>query len=121
MPKEPEYEVEKEWRGALREAAPAAGVSFSYVYDLGGSWTHEIVVERIETPGQPFRYPVCLAGARACPPEDRGGPGGYEELLAALRNPKHREHADMVRWAGLRFDPEAFDLTAVNRKLRLLK
>ncbi len=30
-------------------------------------------------------------------------------------------HNDMVRWAGHRFDPEAFDFAAVNRKLRLLR
>jgi Uma2 family endonuclease len=30
--------------------------------------------------------PVCLDGARACPPEDCGGPGGYEDLVAASRD-----------------------------------
>ncbi len=108
-------------RGPARGRARPAGVLFSYVDDLGDTWTHEILVEGIEMPEQAFGFPVCLAGACACPPEDCGGAGGYEELLAALRDPKHPEHADMVRWAGRRFDPEAFDLAAVNRKLRLLK
>ena len=120
-PDEPEYDVEPAWKMTLREAAPAEGVSFQYVYDLGDDWTHEILVERIETPHKPLRRPVCLAGERRCPPEDCGGPGGYEDLLAALRDPRHPDQKEMVRWAGRGFDPEAFDLAAVNRKLRLLK
>ena len=120
-PDEPEYRVEPVWKITLWEAASAESVSFRYVYDLGDNWAHGIVVERIETPDKPFRYPVCLAGARRCPPEDCGGPSGYEALLGALRNPDHPEHKEMVRWAGKRFDPEAFDLLAVNRKLRLLR
>lgn len=120
-PEELEYEVEPVWKITLREAAPAEGASFKYVYDLGDGWTHEILVERIETPDKPFRHPVCLDGAHRCPPEDCGGPGGYEDLLAAIRDPRHPEHKEMARWAGRKFDPEAFDLAAVNRKLRLLK
>lgn len=72
-------------------------------------------------PEEPFGSPACLEGARACPLGYCGGAGGYEDLLAALRDPQHPEHADMAPWAGRRFDPDAFDLAAVNRKLRLLK
>lgn len=59
--------------------------------------------------------------ARACPPEDSGGVPGYERLLEALRDPDHEEHDDVRRWVGRRFNPETFDLAAVNRKLRRLK
>jgi hypothetical protein len=62
----------------------------------------------MESPDKPFRHSVCVAGERRCPPEDCGGPGGYEALLVAIRDPDHPEHDDMVRWAGRRFDPEAF-------------
>ena len=63
-------------------------------------------------------YPRCLAGARACPPEDCGGFGGYGELIEAIRDPRHERHEELLEWLGGGFDPEAFDLDAVNRRLR---
>jgi hypothetical protein len=120
-PEEPEYEVEAAWKITLRQAAPAAGASFRHVYDLGDHSEHEMLTERITIPDKPVRHPVCLAGECRCPPEDCGGPPGYADLLDALRDPDHPDHDDMVRWVGHGFDPEAFDLAAVNRKLRLLK
>jgi hypothetical protein len=44
-----------------------------------------------------------------------------EDLLAAIRNPRHRDHKELLAWVGGRFEPEAFDLAAVSRKLRQLK
>jgi hypothetical protein len=67
-PDEPEYEVDDEAKLTLREAAPVEGARFEYVYDLGDSWTHEVIVEEIEPPDPEFRSPECLAGERACPP-----------------------------------------------------
>ena len=118
---EPEYKVEPVWKITLREAAPVEGTSFRYVYDLGDHWEHEIVVEQIQTPKEPFRHPVCFAGERRCPPEDCGGPPGYAELLEIIRDPDHPEHKERRDWLGRRFDLETFDLASVNRKLRLLK
>ena len=120
-PDEPEYEVDEEAKLTLREAAPIEGARFEYVYDLGDSWTHEVTVEKIELPDPELRAAECLIGERACPPEDCGGPPGYEEFLEAIRDPRHPEHKDQLAWVGGRFDPEAFDLAAVNRRLRLLK
>ncbi len=57
---------------------------FSYEYDFGDGWTHEIAVEHQGPPEKGVKYPRCLAGERACPPEDCGGPWGYVELLAAV-------------------------------------
>ena len=54
-------------------------------------------------------YLACIGGARACPPEDCGGPHGYEHFLEAIRDPKHEEHEQFLRWVGGSFDPEAFD------------
>lgn len=68
-----------------------------------------------------MRYPFCLAGARACPPEDVGGAVGYENLLEAIHNPNHPQNEEYLEWIGDSFDPEAFDVNAVNRKLRQLK
>jgi hypothetical protein len=121
VPDEPEYEVEPERELTLREAAPRAGSRFRYAYDLGDDWQHEIRVEAIAGPDEQLEHTICLAGQRACPPDDCGGIGGYEELLEVLANPRHPEHKSMVMWAGKGFDPEAFDLAKVNRKLRPLK
>jgi hypothetical protein len=87
------------------------GAVFRYDYDFGDDWEHEILVEEVTEIDADF--PLCAAGARACPPEDSGGPGGYDHLLAALRDPTHPEHQEMREWGGS-FDPEAFSLQATN-------
>jgi len=120
-PEEPDPGIKPEWMVTLRKTVAAEGVRFEYLYDFGDSWKHEILVESIEVPQTQLRYPVCLAGERSCPPEDCGGPYGYADFLEAIREPDHREHDEMLAWVGGAFDPEAFDLAAVNRKLRLLK
>jgi hypothetical protein len=66
------------------------------------------------------RYPVVLEGRRASPPEDVGGPHGYQDLLEVLQDPEHEEHVRYRIWVRPRFDPEHFDLTAVNRRLARL-
>jgi hypothetical protein len=93
------------------------GSMFLYEYDFGDSWRHELLVEKIAPP-QETQYPVCLAGERACPPEDVGGVWGYEAFLDAIRDPDHPEHEDYIEWIGGEFDPEAFDLEAANAALR---
>jgi len=82
---------------------------FEYQYDFGDDWRHELVLEEIAAKEPGITYPRCLAGARACPPEDVGGTWGYEHLLEVLRDPGHEEHEDLVTWAGGKFDPERFD------------
>jgi hypothetical protein len=66
------------------------------------------------------KYPRCVEGKRACPPEDVGGPWGYADFLAAIAEPKHPDHREMREWVGGRFDPESFSVEAVNRELRAL-
>ena len=78
-----------------------------YEYDFGDSWLHEVVLEAYVTTSK--KVPVCLAGERACPPEDVGGVPGYENFLAVIKNPNHEEHESMLEWVGGSFDPEAFD------------
>jgi hypothetical protein len=91
--------------------------SFRYEYDFGDGWMHRITIEKVEeADGRPLK-PVCLAGKRACPPEDSGGPWGYAELLNVLSDPSHPDHKDSKTWVGPRFDPEPFDVARVNRLL----
>jgi hypothetical protein len=102
----------------LSDIVPAGGrkkFRFAYEYDFGDGWMHDIQVEKVED-GKAM--PECLAGERACPPEDCGGPWGYPDFLAALADPKHENHVDMVEWIGGSFDPEAFDPKAATKEMR---
>ncbi len=65
------------------------------------------------------RYPVCIGGKRGCPPEDVGGVWRYQDFLEAISDPRHPEHDERLEWTGGAFDPEGFDIAAVNRALRL--
>jgi hypothetical protein len=89
----------------LKEAHDRA----AYEYDFGDGWEHDLVLEAIGARQTNTKYPRCLAGARACPPEDCGGPGGYAELLKTIAKPTHPEYESMITWLGGPFDPEAFD------------
>jgi hypothetical protein len=55
------------------------GARFTYAYDMGDVWRHEIRVEDGLEPSAGQCYPVCIGGAHGCPPEDCGGPAGYAE------------------------------------------
>ncbi|MCC6175477.1 MAG: plasmid pRiA4b ORF-3 family protein [Chloroflexi bacterium] len=101
----------------LRRVAPESGIVFTYVYDFGDDWEHQIVVEKVMPPEPRAANPRCIAGRRACPPEDVGGVWGYQEFLEAIRDPSHPEHASMLEWIGGDFDPNAFDLDSVNQQL----
>jgi hypothetical protein len=105
-----------ERRAKLSRVAPA-GSRFSYEYDFGDSWEHEVAVEKVLDTGPGKTPPICLAGQRACPPEDCGGTWGYEEMLAALADPNHQEHESYREWVGRAFDPEAFDRDEINDRL----
>jgi hypothetical protein len=93
---------------------------FTYEYDFGDSWKHEIVMEKTLEPEPKVKYPRCVEGERACPPEDAGGIWGYAEFLEAIADAEQDIHEDMLEWIGGKFDPEKFDLDGVNRKLRRL-
>lgn len=105
----------------LASLAPAAKRKIIYEYDFGDGWLHDVLVEKILPPDPAFKHPVCLAGANACPPEDCGGLGGYHQLLEALADPKHPEHAGKKDWIGGGWDVAAFSLDGINARLKRLK
>lgn len=91
------------------------GQQFTYIYDLGDHWHHLITVENISDAEEGKKYPTCSGGARACPPEDCGGPHGYHDLMEIRKNKKHPDYNGMVRdWLGEDYDPERFDLEQTN-------
>ena len=108
----------------IRDVLSGKGSRFSYIYDQGDFWQHDVTVikvGRVDTPAEFESYPLCLAGERACPPEVVGGSSGYAELLAALADPTHEEHESYIEWLGHVFDPEFFDRKAVNLLLRSIR
>jgi hypothetical protein len=94
---------------------------FSYEYDFGDGWIHRLIVEERFPPRAGVKYPICVVGQRASPPEDSGGPWAYSDFVEALNDPGHRRHAELLEWVGGEFDPERFDVQAVNNELRRLR
>ena len=78
-----------------------------------------MIVEKILEPEPGARYPSCIGGRRACPPEDVGGPWAYDDFLAAIADPSHEDHERLVEWVGGPFDPAEFDVTATDKALDL--
>ncbi len=113
--------VKDERRYKLNQFVTGAKFKFAYQYDFGDSWDHAVVVEKILPPDPGVRYPVCVAGKHACPPEDVGGVWGYAGFLEALADPNHAEHENYWEWIGGEFDPEAFDLEGVNTLLKQIR
>ncbi|BCW73539.1 plasmid pRiA4b ORF-3 family protein [Arthrobacter sp. NicSoilB8] len=102
--------------------ALGSGTAF-YEYDFGDCWLHrlELVSRRPATSDAP---PARLVGgARRGPLEDSGGLPGYEEIMDALADPSHPDHAEHTAWVAEMtgsdepFDPASLDIPAVNRAL----
>ena len=91
---------------------------FRYEYDFADSWEHLIFVEGLLLLEEPAKVPDCIGGQRACPPEDCGGAGGYQERLDSLRNPRDPRGEELRLWLGARtWNAEAFDLERVNASI----
>jgi len=104
----------------LSDILPSSSMRFrfNYEYDFGDSWDHEVLFEgspKIE-PGR--KYPLCLEGERACPPEDVGGVHGYANFLDAIQDDSHEQHEEMLEWVGGSFEPEAFIPATATKKMK---
>lgn len=111
-------EMEDESKVKLSQIVAGRIKKFTYTYDFGDNWEHIIEVEKTLAVEADVAYPRCIAGKRACPPDDCGGPWGYPGFLEAIQNPKHSNHKEMMEWAGGTFDPEKFDVEAIDARLR---
>src|ERR1035437_3946510 len=111
----------------LDQVLRAPGDRLTYLYDFGDGWEHRVTLESLDplTPGD--REPVCLGGARACPPEDVGGIHGHHAVAAWLRAgapaddvPEPFEDAEHAHgWLPVGYDPDAFDAAEATAAMRL--
>ncbi len=102
----------------LMELEPDMKWCFTYLYDFGDGWEHDIELEEIIPRGQSLNTPQLLAGERACPPENVGGVPGYEEFLTIINDRRHTYHQKMAKWYGAdHFDPDFFDAVKINHTL----
>ena len=118
---EGEMDMESSRKLKLSQVVQRGVKKFVYTYDFGDNWEHVIQVEKVLEADPKVKYPRCVKGSRACPPEDCGGAWGYGDFLAAVQNPTHESHEEMLEWVGGEFDPEAFDIEAVNKELATVR
>ena len=90
--------------------------SFEYVYDFGDYWQHQITVEKVIDDYNQI-YPQVIEWEGDCPPEDVGGPGGYQEFLSVINNPKDSDYIETKVWAKSQgYKP--YDVEQVNKTLK---
>ncbi len=94
---------------------------FRYEYDFGDSWTHDVLVEELSHHRLGLKFPICLGGENACPPEDVGGVSGYERFKAAMADPTDQEHEYYFTWFGRTFDAKVFDLVLANAEMQRVR
>lgn len=107
------------WEHRIADFLSPQSPRLRYWYDFGDDWMHEVVLEERGHAAPGKRYPRCIDGARAGPPDDCGGAPGYAHLIQVLSDPQHPEFEEILDWMmgakKLRgpFDPEAFDEQAI--------
>lgn len=109
----------------LDQLVAEKGDELWYEYDFGDVWDHKLVVEEVlDNPPSTAR---CNAGRMACPPEDCGGIGGYEELAAWVRSgyddgqlPGVFDDVTHARaWLPLDWHPDHFDVEETTAALAI--
>ena len=100
----------------IMDVLKAVGDVMPYEYDLGDSWRHTVVLQKIEVGG--LNAPRCIDGGRNAPPEDCGGIHGYQQLIQHRYHPERDGYIDLLEWLGDEYDPEHFDLVDVNKRLK---
>ncbi|HEY4262899.1 MAG TPA: plasmid pRiA4b ORF-3 family protein [Schlesneria sp.] len=117
-----EMDFEDESEAYLSRLIPKSGRKprWNYIYDFGDDWIHQIQFEGFLEVDPEAKYPCCVDGKRACPPEDCGGPWGYVNLLNVLSDPQHKDHKELMEWRGP-VDSEAFDIKKATTAMRKVK
>lgn len=101
--------TEPGWDVDIAAFFPSPRSSATYIYDFGDNWEHAVVLESMQPAEAGIDYPRCTGGERACPSEDCGGPISYSEMVEALLDPDHDEHASFREMVGPDFDPARFN------------
>ena len=101
------------WKVFIADHFSLKNKKMLYEYDFGDRWDHDISLEKILPKGSEIKYPICIAGERACPPEDCGGSYGYENFLKIIKDPLHEKYKKMINWSSGHFDPELFNPSEV--------
>ncbi len=116
---DPEYgdDMLDENEYTLEAVCPDESSTMLYTYDFGDEWEHRIVVETIDEREAIDGLPYCSEGEGACPPEDCGGPLGYERILKILANGQDPEYDTISEQLGEEFDPKYFDIKAANNRI----
>ena len=94
---------------------------FTYSYHFDETWQVEVAVEGFHALRKGVSYPRCLAGERAGPPEDCGGPEAYHDMLASVKEPNTDLGREWLEWLGPDYRPETCDLEKINVALRKLR
>ncbi|WP_320338848.1 IS1096 element passenger TnpR family protein [Burkholderia cenocepacia] len=102
------------------EEVAAISAALTYTYDLDDDWRHAVTIEAVGPVAAGTRYPRCVAGAGACPPEDCGGPAGYAQLVRTLAGRMTDAKRELLAWLGEPFDPDGFRLPEANARLAVL-
>jgi hypothetical protein len=92
----------------------------AYDYLFADGWHVDIRVEKIARAEKNGKYPRCVAGERAGPPEDCGGVDGYQDMVCCLKHPETDLGREWRKWLGDKYDPEKCDLDAINKALKQL-
>ncbi len=100
----------------LSDVLPMEGTTLRFGYDFGDGWEHD--VEAIHPVASSQTYPACIAGQRACPPDDCGGPWGYQEIFHILADPNHPDPNEVRAWVDVDFDSELFRVAEANTRMR---
>ncbi len=110
---EMEVKVHAGWTVPIGAYFITTDVSLPYTYDFGDDWQHDVRLVAIRPRVAGEKYPRCTGGEFSCPPEDCGGAPGYERFQQIVANRRHKEHKEMLAWAGGHFDAFAFDAARV--------
>lgn len=106
------------WETTVSRFLTKPGDVTIYEYDMGDSWQHAVLLEGMFLKEKGVKYPRCLAGERACPPEDCGGTPGFAQMLETLASPDDPEREGLMEWLGGSYDAEKFDPQAVKFSAR---
>jgi hypothetical protein len=101
----------------LRRVLPEVSSSIRYEYDFGDSWFHTITLEDVLPADTTLTYPAVIDGERACPPEDCGSLGGYDDIVRALKGERVDEMEELLAWLPPGYNPEVFSVAEASARV----